>query len=374
MRLETCCLFLLLLGFSHQTERDCIKSQTTVSGTFAPRDFCSGDLIFEENFDTLDFKKWQHENTLGGGGNWEFQWYTNNRTNSFVKNGLLHLKPTLTADHMGEPFLSSGTLDLNGGSPADECTNPAWYGCTRTGTPENLLNPVKSARLRTVDSFSFKYGTLRVSAKMPAGDWIWPAIWLLPRYNEYGGWPTSGEIDLVESRGNRELYQNGQHIGTQLVGSTLHWGPDYSRNGYPHTHWEKRNPSGYDNLFHVYELQWTPNEIKFFVDSEQIGTITPPAGGFWELGGWGRNLHNPWEGKGLMAPFDQEFYIILNNAVGGVAFFPDDATNPGGKPWNNESPKASTDFWNGRNQWLPTWTLENDNSALQIDRIEVWAL
>ena len=56
---------------------------------------------------------------MGGGGNWEFEYYTNNRTNSFVKDGILHLQPTFTEDTIGETAFKTGTLDLWGGSPAD---------------------------------------------------------------------------------------------------------------------------------------------------------------------------------------------------------------------------------------------------------------
>jgi hypothetical protein len=59
-------------------------------------------LVFEDNFDTLDLKTWEPEITLGGGGNWEFEVYLNNRSNSYVKNGILYIKPTLTADTIGE--------------------------------------------------------------------------------------------------------------------------------------------------------------------------------------------------------------------------------------------------------------------------------
>lgn len=62
------------------------------------------------------------------------------------------------------------------------CSNPAFYGCERGGSPSNIINPIISARLRTISSFSFKYGRLEINAKMPAGDWLWPALWLLPRY------------------------------------------------------------------------------------------------------------------------------------------------------------------------------------------------
>lgn len=56
------------------------------------------------------------------------------------------------------------------------CTNSQWYGCSRTGTPQNLLNPIKSARIRSLYSFSFKYGKVEVRAKLPSGDWLWPGI------------------------------------------------------------------------------------------------------------------------------------------------------------------------------------------------------
>lgn len=168
------------------------------------------------------------------------------------------------------------------------------------------------------------------------------AIWLMPRDNVYGGWPTSGEIDLLESRGNENLVQNGVNIGTRMIGSTLHWGPDYYNNRYEYTHFEKVDSEAFSERFHVYALDWTPDYIKFFIDGNEIGTVAPPAGGFWELGNLASTGYsNPWEGDSKMAPFDQEFYIIINLAVGGTAYFPDDATNPGGKPWNNNSPTVS---------------------------------
>ena len=83
----------------------------------------------------------------------------------------------------------------------------SWYGCERTsGAGGNYLNPITSARLRSVNSFNFKYGRVEFKAKVPKGDWIWPALWLLPRDNAYGMWPSSGEIDVMETRGNGPSY------------------------------------------------------------------------------------------------------------------------------------------------------------------------
>nr|XP_023017874.1 beta-1,3-glucan-binding protein-like [Leptinotarsa decemlineata] len=349
----------------------CKRSITTVSGSQAPNGIiCSGDLIFEDDFNELDLKKWQHEQTLGGGGNWEFQWYTNNRSNSFVHNGVLHIRPTLLADDYGNDFLYSGTIGI------PECTNADNSGCRRTGTATNILNPIKSARLRSLNSFSFKYGKVEVRAKLPVGDWLWPAIWMLPTRWVYSSWPTSGEVDIMESRGNKRLKNfQGVNIGVEQIGSTLHWGPNPANNKFSLTHYEKNNPAGYESDFHNYQVEWTQDQITFSVDGKAIGTVRPPNGGFWELGGLDASgLKNPWAGHSKMAPFDEEFHILINLAIGGVTYFPDDAINPGGKPWNNKSPKAATDFWEGRNQWLPTWNRNSDDSHLKVDYVKVWAL
>jgi beta-glucanase (GH16 family) len=125
-------------------------------------------LIFEDTFDSLNFKTWQHEITMGGGGNWEFEMYRNSRTNSFVEGGILHLQPTLTAEVIGEETMKHGSYDCWGGSPADKCTSNAFYGCERNaGASGNYINPIMSARLRSVQSFSFKYGRLEVEAQIP---------------------------------------------------------------------------------------------------------------------------------------------------------------------------------------------------------------
>ena len=127
-------------------------------------------------------------------------------------------------------------LELWGSEPANLCTGNQWYGCRRETYLPNIINPIQSARIRTVNSFSFRYGRLEVEAKLPRGDWIWPAIWLLPRYQAYGGWPASGEIDLMESRGNTGLYNGGVHVGVNQVGFTQHYGPYWPMNGWEAAH------------------------------------------------------------------------------------------------------------------------------------------
>ena len=168
---------------------------------------CVEKLIFYDNFTNFNMSTWEHELTMAGGGNWEFQWYVNNRSNSFVKDGKLHLKPTLTEDAIGDTTMRTGTVDIWGMSPAELCTGNGFYGCMRSAAASgNYINPIRSARLRSVNSFSTKYGRVEINAKLPQGDWLWPAIWMLPKRNEYGPWPASGEIDIMESRGNAPGY------------------------------------------------------------------------------------------------------------------------------------------------------------------------
>ena len=300
------------------------------------------------------------------------QRYGNNRSNSFVKDGVLYIRPTLTADTIGDAAVMSG-YDLNiwGGAPADVCTSNAFYGCERTsGAGGNAVNPVRSARVRTAESFSFKYGKVEVKAAMPKGDWMWPAIWMLPTDQQYGEWPASGEIDIVESRGNDASYAAG---GVNQFGSTLHWGPHWPEDPYTLTHATYTLPSGdLSQDFHVYGLVWSEEEIFTYIDTpDQVVLSVPINQSFWQLGGWDKtSFDNPWAGRGNAAPFDREFYLILNVAVGGTnAYFPDGV---GGKPWTNADQHAVNAFWNAKQQWYSTWQAAGDAAAMRVESVMVW--
>lgn len=94
--------------------------------------------------------------------------------NSFAKDGKLYIKPTLAADKIGIEAVESGYVHL------DDCTVSNKANCERQAGGNIIINPVRSARLTTSKSFSFKYGRVEVIAKLPVGDWLWPAVWLLP--------------------------------------------------------------------------------------------------------------------------------------------------------------------------------------------------
>jgi len=273
-------------------------------------------LALEDEFTDFNLSLWKHEITLGGGGNWEFQAYGNNRTNSFTEDGVLHFHPTLLAELIGDANVREGfRYDVWGASPADLCTGNAFYGCERTsGAGGNYLNPIVSARIRTAESFSFTYGKVEVRARLPIGDWLWPAIWLLPTDNQYGGWPASGEIDVMESRGNPPSYSPG---GYDVFGSTLHWGPDSSQNRWHLTHQTKSGMNWTDD-FHTYGLIWNESYIGTYIDEESnvVLSVNTDDESFWQRGGFSGDfsgLSNPWRGRGFTITFQES--ILANCRV-----------------------------------------------------------
>ncbi|MFC7680214.1 family 16 glycosylhydrolase [Paenibacillus sp. GCM10028914] len=141
-----------------------------------------------------------------------------------------------------------------------------------------------SARLDTKNHFSFRYGKLIVRAKLPVGQGLWPAIWLLPQHDTYGSWPASGEIDIMESRGRLP----------QQIWGTLHYGKDWDNKVIDEFSYEFKN--GTINEFHDYGLEWDEGTIRWLVDGYCFAE---------------RQLEN-----GIM-PFDEPFYLVLNLAVGG---------------------------------------------------------
>lgn len=156
-----------------------------------------------------------------------------------------------------------------------------------------------------------------------SGKHLWPAIWMMPAASEYGGWPRSGEIDIMEYRGQRP---------NQIQG-TLHYGPAWNNKGQVGSG-ERNFPLDFSQGFHTFGLDWAPWQIQWIVDGVVYHTETLQKN-FWP-GLYSRNG----------SPFDKNFYLIINLAVGGSFF--------GGESFNaNEAdgwPKNTLEI-----DWVKKW-------------------
>lgn len=154
-----------------------------------------------------------------------------------------------------------------------------------------------SARLRTINTADFTYGRFEASIKMPVGQGIWPAFWMLSTDQPYGFWPQSGEIDIVELLGQEPDQIHG----------TIHYGPAWPNNQSTSEAYRLNSGTFADN-FHEYAVEWDEDEIRWYLDdilysTKTIADVSP----------------NNW-------PFDHEFHMLLNMAVGGNWPGPPDAT------------------------------------------------
>ncbi|KAG7087304.1 hypothetical protein E1B28_013282 [Marasmius oreades] len=379
--------------------------------------------VLDENFDSADGVfgdngKFFREVDMSGFGNGDFAMATGSENNSFVANGNLYILPTLTSDSIPLDAILDGhvynitdcTFNITRGAtytqssvdaPHSLGTSPIgpntfdadgyYKACSAysNATAGRIINPVQSARLSTRKSASIKFGKVEVRAKIPTGDWMWPAIWMLPVDNAYGAWPLSGEIDLMEARGNGPSYPNQ---GTNYVRGSLNWGPTTWLNAVAKTYgWWKLRRGSYDTDFHTYTLEWTPKFIRIYVDTRLHYLLeTKLKEDFWERGEFPTviqngseviNLQNPWSNGTKAAPFDQRFYLILNVAVGGTnGWFPDG----GEKPWLNGAATsklpisyidwervdltltlaAMRDFLVAKDKWYPSWPENLEKRAL----------
>ena len=355
--------------FSSQDSVSCSLSVTTTAETTVSRQKRSNsnfnELIFHETWENFD--NWQHDVTFNVQNN-EFQYYRNDPKNIHLDEGKLVIKPTLTADEYDAWFLHSGTIDLG-----PDCTDSS---CSRTGYYDYIIPPVQSAKITSKNKFSFKYGRVEFEAKLPKGDWLWPAFWMMPENSVYGEWPKSGEIDILEYRGNAGLNCDGNEIGANCLDSTLHFGKTWTDKSYDHAHSCLDENLGDD--FHMYVLEWDETGFKTFIDGVQVMDKSAPENGFCnEPGSWwcDAETENLWSASN-MAPFDQDFYLIINLAVGGD-YFPDNCVNRDGiqKPWSySEGGTQSRTFWWGGDTYsdskasFTTW----ENPVMEIKEIKIF--
>ena len=132
--------------------------------------------------------------------------------------------------------------------------------------------------------------------ELPRGDWIWPAIFLMPKYNVYGDWPQSGEIDLIEERGNDKLMANvngkQEDIGSSQIASTLHWGPYYGADPFDLTRNYAYNTNLYSKSFNNWTIDWTPDGFTASVNGVQYANFPTPSNGYWSYGNFDKNDAN----------------------------------------------------------------------------------
>jgi len=221
-------------------------------------------LVWWDDFegDSLDLKKWYHLVDCSGRGNNELQCYTNRTENVRVSNGILEL--IARPEKYEERDYTSGRVHSSG------------QGWT--------------------------YGFFEARARLPRGKHLWPAIWMVPSSGVYGPWPMSGEIDIMEARGQ----------DTYRMESTIHYGAartDRSKIGTSMMDF----PFDLSDDFHVFGFEWNNSSMSWYFDGIKYFQVPTDK---WFITDKGSRVYSH-----PGAPFDQNFKWILNVAVGG-GYFP----------------------------------------------------
>ena len=279
------------------------------------------ELVWSDEFEEakIDTSKWSHEIDCNGGGNFEQQCYTDSAENSFVADGMLNI--VAKAAEAGAQL------------------------------------PYTSARMTTQYKGDFTYGRFEMRAKLPQGQGSWPAFWMMPSDSVYGEWPRSGEIDIMEAVNLKVADADGNEQA--YIYGTLHYGkawPNNDQSGQATLLPDGTNPA---DDFHTYAIEWQEGEIRWYVDGYLYATQQKSEVRFSRTGATQGLIHKGWyteyfnqvtgelETYWDNAPYDQDFFLILNFAVGG-----DWPTN------TNDTGIDATAF--------------NENNPFQIDYVRVY--
>lgn len=268
-------------------------------------------MVWSDEFDgtSIDSSKWTHEVNCSGGGNQEQQCYTDTAENSFVSDGTLKIVAMPAEDGADLPYTS--------------------------------------ARMVTKDKGDWKYGRFEIRAKLPFGQGTWPAFWMLSTDEVYGTWPRSGEIDIMEAVNLKEIGPDGMAhnstVGQLYYGSgTPNQDFQFDSSGTTYAMPDGVSPA---DDFHTYAVEWQEGEIRWYVDDYLFQTQRQSELKINSSGvvtglnhkGWYAEffdiitgqLEDHWDS----APFDQDFHILLNLAIGGA--FPGNTNNAANFPDTN---------------------------------------
>lgn len=232
---------------------------TAVAGWSSATSAADGwTLVWSDEFNQADgsapdASKWVFDLGGGGWGNRELQTYTDRRVNSRIEQGRLVI----------------------------EARKESFTG------PDGIQRDYTSARLKTLGNAAWTFGRVEARLKVPRGHGLWPAFWMLGTNIHSAGWPSCGEIDIMENIGREPLVVHG----------TVH-GPGYSGGG--GIGGALTNSTALSDDFHVFAVEWDPARIRWFMDDRLYFTMTPtnlPAGKRWV--------------------FDHGHFVLVNVAIGG---------------------------------------------------------
>jgi len=231
-----------------------------IAQTTNPQTRPGWSLVWSDEFSgpdgsPVDPSKWVWESGGNGWGNQELEYYTNRPQNAFLHDGNLVIKAT------EERYTGSDGVTMN----------------------------YTSARLKTEGKFSHKYGRFEARIKIPQGQGIWPAFWMLGDDVAKRGWPKCGEIDIMENIGKEPA----------MVHGTIH-GPGYSGDKGISAPYTLPADKHFADDFHVYAVEWEKKAIHFYVDDQLYATRT--------------QADLP---KGTKWVYNHKFFLLLNVAVGG---------------------------------------------------------
>ncbi len=246
----------------------CTNNESNMKTERSSKGQSEWNLVWADEFDgeSLNPEYWNRQIVRAGRFNDEWQRYTDSENNAFVKDGILVLNAIHESDEHG-------------------------------------LDKYTSARLNTAGKQSFKYGKIAARIKLPKGEGIWPAFWMLgTNIDENGGntpWPQSGEIDILELYGSKDpaVIEANIHYANENEQHTMMGAVPYTL------------PEGdFSDDFHIFELEWSADSLKWFVDGNQFASVSIT--------------------DEVYSEFHNDFFILLNIAVGGTWAGRPDHTTP----------------------------------------------